>query len=88
MASFIVTYDLRKQGRNYQALYDRLKEWKAVSLLESVFLIKWDTNSTAIRDDLKAHIDGNDALFVAKLTGEAAWSGKLLADNNAVKSNL
>ncbi|GAA0613245.1 CRISPR-associated protein Cas2 [Paenochrobactrum glaciei] len=88
MASFIVSYDLRKHGRDYQALYSRLEEWKAIRILESVWLIKWNTTASKIRDDLKEKIDSNDALFVAKLTGEAAWQGKLLSSNDAVKAQL
>lgn len=88
MAAFIVSYDLRKQGRDYQTLYDRLKQWKAVSILESVWLIRWDATSSQIRDDLKKYIDANDALFVAKLTGQAAWTDDLLSPSSTVKSLL
>lgn len=88
MAAFIVSYDLRKEGRNYQALYDRLEQWGAIRILESVWLIRWETESSGIRDDLKKHIDSNDALFVAKLNGQAAWAGDLLSSSAAMKSQI
>lgn len=74
MAVFLVSYDLRKPTRDYQPLYDRLKAWKAIRPLESVWIINWDTSAAKIRDDLKAHIDANDGLLVTKLAAEAAWS--------------
>jgi hypothetical protein len=38
MALFEVSYDLRKPGRNYQGLYDRLAAWGAFRVLESVWM--------------------------------------------------
>lgn len=74
MTVYAVNYDLRKPGQNYQPLWDRLAQWKAVRALESFWLIEANPNSaTAIRDDLKSCIDDNDRLLVAALSGEAAW---------------
>jgi len=75
MAVFVVSYDLRKPGRDYQPLWGRLAAWRAVRGLQSLWFINWDTNSTAIRDDLAKYVDPNDALFVGRLSGEAAWMG-------------
>jgi hypothetical protein len=78
MTAYIVSYDLKKPGRDFQPLWDRLAQWKATRVLESLWLI--DTNpdwAIAIRDDLKQYIDGNDWLFVARLNGETAWTGSL-----------
>ncbi len=74
MKRFVVSYDLRKPGRNYEPLWARLKEWNAVRVLESVWIINWKSDAVTIRDDLKKHIDANDGLLVAVLTGESAWS--------------
>ncbi len=73
MAKQEVSYDLRKPGRNYETLYKRLAEWKAVRALQSVWIIETTSTSAAIRDDLARHIDANDGLLVTGLTGEAAW---------------
>ena len=74
MTVYVVSYDLRKPGQNYEPLWDRLAEWKAARFLESDWLI--DTNpgfAVSIRDDLKRYMDANDGLFVAALSGECAW---------------
>ena len=57
MTVYAVSYDLKKPGRNYQPLWDRLAQWKAVRVLESFWVI--DTNpssAAALRDDLKQHV--------------------------------
>lgn len=72
MAQFVVSYDLRKR-RDYQSLYDRLAEWKALAVLESVYVINWDTDAGTIRDDLLKYMDKDDGLLVARLSGQAAW---------------
>jgi len=74
MTVYAASYDLRKPGRNYQPLWDRLGQWKAIRVLESFWLIDANPNSAAaIRDDLRKYIDANDGLLVAALSGEAAW---------------
>lgn len=84
MASYFISYDLRKPQRDYSRLYKRLEDWNALQILESVHLIKVDGSScAAIRDDLKQHLDANDGLFVGALTGESAWSHLNCGDQNA-----
>ena len=74
MAAFFVSYDLRKPTRDYSNLYTRLAAWKALAVLESVWIItSTDATSVSIRDDLAQYVDSNDGLLVARLTGEAAW---------------
>ena len=84
MARFVVSYDLRAPGRNYQPLYDRLHNWEAVCGLESLWFIKWDSTPTTIRDDLKKYVDANDGLFVAQISA-SAWSN-LKGDSGATLS--
>ena len=73
MTVYVVNYDLRKPGRNYQPLWDRLAAWKAVRGLESMWFIVTSSTAVQIRDDLKAYVDSNDGLFVGILGG-AAWN--------------
>lgn len=73
MAVYVVSYDLRVPGRNYQTLWARLGEWKAQRALESLWLIDTSATAVQIRDDLRLYVDANDRLFVAKLSGESAW---------------
>lgn len=72
MACFVVSYDLRKPGKDYEPLWKRLGEWGAVRCLDSVWFIKWDTTDAKLRDDLRQHIDENDRLFVGTLSS-GAW---------------
>jgi len=73
MTKYEVSYDLRKPGRNYEPLYKRLADWKAVRVLQSVWIIETNSSASNIRDDLAKCIDANDGLLVTGLTGEAAW---------------
>lgn len=89
MASYMIGYDLNAPGKDYTKLIEKIKSlgsnwWH---YLDSTWIVKHDGPATAIRDALKPYLDANDELVVAKLTGEAAWSGfdekssKWLRDN-------
>jgi hypothetical protein len=72
MAVHAVSYDLRKPGRNYQGLYDRLAAWNAFRVLQSVWIIKSDSKPIDICSDLIKYIDAGDGLMVGQLSN-AAW---------------
>ena len=87
MARYIITYDLRKPGRNYDELYKRIKSYGAcASITESSWAVATTQTSEQIRDYLKGAMDGNDKLLVGIL-GTSAWFGlpkevtKWLQDN-------
>ena len=85
--SHIVTYDLKSPGQNYEKLYKALESYGTYyHLQESVWIIVSTQKCKEIRDHLMSFTDSNDSLFVAKLTGEAAWTG--LSDNNWLQNNL
>ena len=86
MAKYVVSYDLRKQ-RNYDDLYSALEELAAVRILESDWLVVSGQSAAQLRDALVKHMDGDDGLFVAALTGEAAWT-RLLVSHDAAKAKL
>lgn len=67
MGVYLVTYDLRQPGRNYEPLYQELRSYTHCHELESVWLIDTTQRASAIREGLRAKIDANDALFVAEL---------------------
>jgi hypothetical protein len=75
MPAYRVNYDLRKPGRNYQPLWDRLKAWNAVRVLESSWIVPQASSAINLRDDLSQHMDSNDGLLVTGMTGESAWRG-------------
>ncbi len=72
MAIYLVTYDLKAPGRNYQPVYDYLKRFTCCKGLESVYLIDTDSSASQIHDALQAKIDSNDIIYVARLAG--AWA--------------
>ena len=86
--SKIITYDLCSPGRNYDDLYEKIKSYGPwAHICESTWIISTTDSCSDIRDNLKSVIDSNDRLFVAALTGGAAWSN-VLCKSNWLKENL
>lgn len=76
MAVHVISYDLRHPGRDYEALYEAIMSYGSYARVnESVWCIKTQETCVQVRDHLQKHIDNNDLLFVARLSGEAAWVG-------------
>jgi hypothetical protein len=73
MPSYLITYDLRKQ-RNYKSLYECLAQWKAVSLLESVWLADLKGPTSEIRRILLDHVDSDDGLAIVELKSQFDWA--------------
>lgn len=88
MTSMIIEYDLRSPGRNYDELYKAIKSYGVwAHITESTWFIKTTESCVQVRNKLLAHMDGNDRIFVAALTGVAAWSN-VLCDSEYLKKNL
>lgn len=89
MPAYIVAYDLKKQGQNYECLNEKLTEFGTYWHMQgSVWIIVTEWTAAQIRDDLKPCLDRNDNLFVGKLSGQAAWEGFTSDDNKWLKSAL
>lgn len=74
----MIGYDLNRPGQDYSDLIDAIKRISGGSwwhCLDSTWIIMTDLNAVQIRDQLSPHMDPNDELLVAGLTGEAAWVG-------------
>jgi hypothetical protein len=73
MPAYIICYDLIKR-KDYPELFKAIKAlgswWHC---LDSTWIVVNDGPSTTIRNTLQKHIDADDRLLVAKLSGEAAW---------------
>ncbi|WP_431786929.1 hypothetical protein [Vibrio harveyi] len=67
MSVYAVTYDLKKQGQNYEGVHDYLKKFKHCKKMESFWLIDTSKGAGEIRDDLSKIVDSNDVIFVAEL---------------------
>jgi len=87
MKCYSISYDLRNPGRDYSTLISTLDQWGAVKPLRSDWLLRSDATAVQIRDALASLVDANDGVFVATLTGEAAWRKVLCADA-ALKAEL
>ncbi len=87
MSSFVISYDL-VADKDYSKLYEAIRNYGTFAhILESVWIVKSSSSSSEIRDNLKSYVDADDKLFVARLTGEAAWRNVLCTDK-WLKDNL
>lgn len=84
---YIISYDLKTPGRNYNSLFEAVKAyglwWHQTG---SVWIIVSSDSATNIRNNLIKHIDQNDQLFVAALKGEWAGVGFSDVEYNWIKS--
>lgn len=88
MATYIVTYDLRAPNRNYEALYEAIKEYRTwAHINESVWAVVTEQSAVVVRDYLMQFMDQNDSIFVVKSGAEAAWRG-VLCKNEWLKEHL
>ncbi|MEB8093142.1 CRISPR-associated protein Cas2 [Mammaliicoccus lentus] len=87
MNSYMVSYDLNNQ-KDYKKLISEIENYpNAAKINKSVWFINSQNKATEIRDYLIKYVDGDDSLFVGKLTGEAAWKN-VLCDNKHLKEYL
>jgi len=88
MTSLIIEYDLRAPGRDYDSLFSAIKAYGIYAhITESTWFIKTNDSCIQVRDNLLAYMDTNDRLFVAALTGVAAWRNVICPDEY-LKQNL
>ena len=88
MNTYLISYDLKQPGRNYQGLYDAIKSYGTWGKINnSTWIIKTYNSAVQIRDYLLQHIDYNDSIFVIKTERESAWRN-VRANNEWLKNNL
>ncbi|EGQ1765450.1 TPA: CRISPR-associated protein Cas2 [Staphylococcus pseudintermedius] len=87
MNSYIISYDLNDR-KDYPKLISRIEDYpNAAKINKSVWFINSVFSAKEIRDELKLFVDNDDSLFVATLTGEAAWSN-VICDSKHLKDYL
>lgn len=87
--NYLVSYDLIGPNRDYDKIIGKIKTYSSwARVLESVWVIKTDKTATQLRDDLFSAMDGNDKLFVAQLSGSAAWYNLPEDVTSWLKNNL
>lgn len=80
---YYLSYDLIKD-KDYQKLYDELKRYGAIRVLESVWAFKYaENNANAFRDHFNKFIDLDDRLLVIE-SSASSWRN-LMADPNSLK---
>ena len=76
LAVQLITYDLHRPGQNYHRISEAIQAlgswWHC---LGSVWIVKTALTSTQVRDYLSSHLDANDSLLVAGLSGGWGTSG-------------
>jgi hypothetical protein len=75
---FLISYDLRQPGRNYQPLWDELARVGAFRVLLSAWYLNGNYTCSQLRDHFRQYIDANDALLVVEFAYNAAWTGQLI----------
>ena len=83
--TYWVSYDLDKPGQDYTELIAAIRKLGGKRILLSDWLLKSSYTAAQLRDHLSTFVDSNDRIFVAALTGEAAWRN-VMAGNEAVKN--
>jgi hypothetical protein len=90
--TYLITYDLNRPGQNYNELYDAIKKVAVGSswwhCLDSNWIINSNADSVTVRNSLTPHIDANDSLLVARLSGGAAWTGFNTECSDWLRNNL
>lgn len=71
MTLYFIDYDLRN-SRDYNKLYEKLKEFNAIRVFESVWCFKRiNTTVGKLRDYFKQYIDSDDGLSITEIND---WS--------------
>ncbi|HKK23256.1 MAG TPA: hypothetical protein VJ947_06180 [Pseudohaliea sp.] len=89
MASYIVAYDLFENSIRQQRLAQRLQAMGARwTLRDHVCFVTTELSASALMDHLEDCIGESDELFLAKLSGQAAWAGLHRADSEWLRAHL
>lgn len=77
---YAITYDLNKDGQNYQLLFKTIQEIGiAIHALQNLWLVDaYNYSATTIRKKLVSVLDKNDFVFVTQVTTD--WDGWLKKD--------
>jgi len=81
--TYLITYDLRKPGRDYAALYRAIQSIASgcARPLESIWIVRSNYSAIQIRDQLNVHVDADDQVLVIRLAN-GDW-GSLRVANDA-----
>jgi hypothetical protein len=67
MSVYLVTYDLKKPGRDYTNLLAAIRKHSNVQLSESSYAIVSAQTAKQVSDLMRQHMDANDHVYVVTL---------------------
>ena len=67
MPVYSVTYDLKKQGQNYDGLIEKLESLNSFKYQQSAWLVNSSLSANGVSDLLYPLIDSNDWLLVIEV---------------------
>ncbi|MDH5106956.1 hypothetical protein OQI89_14045 [Lentilactobacillus diolivorans] len=76
MSTKFISYDLLKEGQNYDDLYAFLKGFPVHHrITESFWMVNTSLSSEKLRDEIAKHLDSNDRLFIVNYANgsSSAW---------------
>lgn len=89
MSTYVISYDLNTPGKDYRSLYAALEQYPTHwRYLDSNWLIETTDTAVQIWDKLAKKLDASDRLFIARLEGEAAWTGFPASGSKWFKARL
>jgi hypothetical protein len=89
MPTFVVSYDLKAPGKDYESLIKHLKSYRTWwHHLDSTWFIVSADDTTTIRDACRAHMDANDRVVVAAAGPAGAWAGIPTRGSDWLMKNL
>lgn len=88
MNLILVSYDLRKEGQNYDGLIKAIKSYvNWANPLKSVWLIKTPKTYLEVRDYLCNFLDANDGIITLDITNSPmSWNGIPLECDKWIKN--
>lgn len=87
MPVYVVTYDLRKQGQDYESLLAELRRLGGHRALASFWLLNVDNTAQEVKDHLfNGYMDKNDLIWVSELTKKNTYMA-MAGTNEWLKNN-
>ncbi len=71
MPFWLVSYDLLVPGRNYEGLFQALRQMSATRVMLSQWALRSNLSAMDILNRLIPHIDSNDRMIVSPLSSSA-----------------
>ncbi|MFP4474892.1 MAG: hypothetical protein ACLFOY_04990 [Desulfatibacillaceae bacterium] len=76
MNSYLIRVDMRAENNDYARLRDAMQTFSGCwNESDDMWVVRTSLNAAEIRDFVKQFTDPSDGVFVAGLSGEAAWRG-------------